>query len=309
MKLDQVTALDWDKNDGLLPAIVQDARSGQVLMLAYMNREALRITLAEKRATFFSRSRNKLWTKGESSGHWLHVVDVETDCDRDTLLVLANPEGPTCHTGTRSCFGDELETDAAGLSFLMRLESVIAQRISDRPEGSYTARLWSEGPTRIAQKVGEEGVEVALAAVTQDDERLVGESADLLYHLALLLKNRNLSLTTVVRELEQQTQAVGQRHLQEIQLQAWARPARFHQLPRSRQRDVRIAHICAAEADVGRHRIRERDVLERAVRREHRDAAVEQRRRTHVAACFHGEAVEPLVAGQRADDAVAASER
>jgi phosphoribosyl-AMP cyclohydrolase / phosphoribosyl-ATP pyrophosphohydrolase len=209
MNLDQVTALDWDKNDGLLPAIVQDARSGQVLMLAYMNREALRITLAEKRATFYSRSRQQLWTKGESSGHWLHVVDVEADCDQDTLLVLANPEGPTCHTGTRSCFGDEVASDAAGLSFLMRLESVIAQRISDRPEGSYTARLWSEGPTRIAQKVGEEGVEVALAAVTQEDERLVGESADLLYHLALLLKSRNLSLTTVVRELEQRHKESG----------------------------------------------------------------------------------------------------
>jgi phosphoribosyl-AMP cyclohydrolase / phosphoribosyl-ATP pyrophosphohydrolase len=203
MKLQQITALDWDKNDGLLPAIVQDARSGQVLMLAYMNREALRITLAEKRATFFSRSRNKLWTKGETSGNWLHVLDVEADCDRDTLLVLANPQGPTCHRGTQSCFGDDVATDAAGLSFLMRLESVIAQRISDRPEGSYTARLWSEGPTRIAQKVGEEGVEVALAAVTQNDERLISESADLLFHLALLLKSRNLSLTTAVRELEQ----------------------------------------------------------------------------------------------------------
>ncbi len=207
MKLEQVNALDWDKNDGLLPAIVQDVRSGQVLMLAYMNREALRITLAEKRATFFSRSRNRLWTKGESSGNWLHVVAVESDCDQDTLLVLANPAGPTCHVGTRSCFGDDVETDAAGLSFLLRLESVIAQRISDRPEGSYTARLWSEGPTRIAQKVGEEGVEVALAAVTQQDERLVSESADLLYHLALLLKSRNLSLTTVVRELEQRHKA------------------------------------------------------------------------------------------------------
>jgi phosphoribosyl-ATP pyrophosphohydrolase/phosphoribosyl-AMP cyclohydrolase len=203
MKLQQITALDWDKNDGLLPAIVQDARSGQVLMLAYMNREALRITLAEKRATFFSRSRNKLWTKGETSGNWLHVLDVEADCDQDTLLVLANPQGPTCHRGTQSCFGDDVATDAAGLSFLMRLESIIAQRISDRPEGSYTARLWSEGPTRIAQKVGEEGVEVALAAVTQNDERLISESADLLFHLALLLKSRNLSLTTAVRELEQ----------------------------------------------------------------------------------------------------------
>jgi phosphoribosyl-ATP pyrophosphohydrolase/phosphoribosyl-AMP cyclohydrolase len=202
MKQDEVAALDWSKNDGLMPAIVQDARSGQVLMFAYMNREALRMTLADERVTFFSRSRNRLWTKGESSGHWLNVLDVVTDCDRDTLLVLATPEGPTCHLGTQSCFGDEIETDAAELSFLMRLEATIAQRISDRPEGSYTARLWSEGPTRIAQKVAEEGVEVALAAVTQDDERLVAESADLLYHLALLLKSRNLSLTTVVRELE-----------------------------------------------------------------------------------------------------------
>ena len=207
MKLDQVAALDWSKNDGLIPAIVQDARSGQVLMFAYMNREALRMTLADKRVTFFSRSRNRLWTKGETSGHWLNVIDVVADCDDDSLLVLATPQGPTCHLGTQSCFGDEIETDAAELSFLMRLEATIAQRISDRPEGSYTARLWSEGPTRIAQKVGEEGVEVALAAVTQEDERLVGESADLLYHLALLLKSRNLSLTAVVRELEQRHKA------------------------------------------------------------------------------------------------------
>ncbi|HKS56405.1 MAG TPA: bifunctional phosphoribosyl-AMP cyclohydrolase/phosphoribosyl-ATP diphosphatase HisIE [Steroidobacteraceae bacterium] len=207
MKLDEVAALDWSKHEGLMPAVVQDARSGQVLMCAYMNREALRMTLAEKRVTFFSRSRSCLWTKGETSGHWLNVIDVVTDCDQDTVLVLANPEGPTCHLGTQSCFGDELATDAAELSFLMRLEATIAQRISARPEGSYTARLWSEGPTRIAQKVGEEGVEVALAAVTQDDERLVGESADLLYHLALLLKSRNLSLTSVVRELEQRHKA------------------------------------------------------------------------------------------------------
>jgi phosphoribosyl-AMP cyclohydrolase / phosphoribosyl-ATP pyrophosphohydrolase len=207
MKQDEVAALDWGKNDGLMPAIVQDARSGQVLMFAYMNREALRLTLADRRVTFFSRSRNRLWTKGERSGHWLHLVDVVTDCDRDSLLVLATPEGPTCHLGTQSCFGDELETDAAELSFLVRLEATIAQRISARPEGSYTARLWSEGPTRIAQKVGEEGVEVALAAVTQEDERLVAESADLLYHLALLLKSRNLSLTTVVRELQQRHRA------------------------------------------------------------------------------------------------------
>lgn len=202
MTPDQISSLDWAKGDGLLPAIVQDARSGKVLMLGYMNRDALRTTLADKRVTFFSRSRNRLWTKGESSGHFLHLVQVIADCDNDTLLVTANPEGPTCHTGTETCFGDAALTEASSLSFLSRLESVIAQRISDRPEGSYTARIWSEGPTRIAQKVGEEGVEVALAAVTQADDRLIGESADLLFHLALLLKSRNLSLTAVVKELE-----------------------------------------------------------------------------------------------------------
>jgi phosphoribosyl-AMP cyclohydrolase / phosphoribosyl-ATP pyrophosphohydrolase len=185
-----------------MPAIVQDARSGKVLMLGYMNREALRSTIVERLVTFFSRSKDRLWTKGEVSGNALHVVDVLVDCDQDTLLVLADPDGPTCHLGTQSCFGDTAAAEATALSFLLRLESVIAQRVSDRPEGSYTARLWSEGPTRIAQKVGEEGVEVALAAVTQQDERLVAESADLLYHLALLLKSRNLSLTSVVRELE-----------------------------------------------------------------------------------------------------------
>jgi phosphoribosyl-AMP cyclohydrolase / phosphoribosyl-ATP pyrophosphohydrolase len=203
MRLDQIADLDWSKGDGLLPAVVQDARSGQVLMLGYMNREALRATLAERRVTFFSRSRNRIWTKGEVSGNALHVVDVLVDCDQDTLLVLANPDGPTCHNGTRSCFGDAVASEATQLSFLAQLEAVIAQRMSERPEGSYTARLWAEGPTRIAQKVGEEGVEVALAAVTQADERLVSEAADLLYHLALLLKARNLSLATVVRELQQ----------------------------------------------------------------------------------------------------------
>ncbi len=203
MKLEQIAELDWTKGDGLRPAVVQDARSGQVLMLGYMNREALRATLVERCVTFFSRARNRLWTKGETSGNALHVVDVLPDCDQDTLLVLANPDGPTCHSGTRSCFGDSSESEATRLSFLSQLEAVIAQRMSERPEGSYTARLWAEGPTRIAQKVGEEGVEVALAAVTQADERLVSEAADLLYHLALLLKTRNLSFATVVRELQQ----------------------------------------------------------------------------------------------------------
>lgn len=206
MKLEEVNSLDWDKGDGLLPAVVQDAQSGAVLMLGYMNREALRATLANKRVTFFSRSKNRLWTKGETSGHFLDVVSVQADCDHDSLLITADPKGPTCHTGARTCFG-EVVTDASGLSFLARLEAVIAQRIRDRPDGSYTARLWADGPTRIAQKVGEEGVEVALAAVTQPDDRLVSESADLLFHLALLLKSRNLSLSDAVTELEQRHKA------------------------------------------------------------------------------------------------------
>lgn len=202
MKIEQVDSLAWEKGDGLLPAVVQDAKTGAVLMLGYMNRESLHATIASKRVTFFSRSKNRLWTKGETSGHFLDVVSIQADCDNDSLLITADPKGPTCHTGARSCFGEVL-TDAQGVSFLTRLEAVIAQRIRDRPDGSYTARLWSEGPTRIAQKVGEEGVEVALAAVTQADDRLVSESADLLFHLALLLKSRNLSLADAVKELEQ----------------------------------------------------------------------------------------------------------
>lgn len=203
MTPEQIDALDWRKAEGLIPAIVQDARSGSVLMLGYMNRQALEHTLSEKRVTFFSRSKNRLWTKGETSNNFLRLVSIVADCDQDSLLVTAHPDGPTCHTGTASCFGDSPLTEAARLSFLAQLESVIAQRVSERPEGSYTARIWSEGPTRIAQKVGEEGVEVALAAVTQADDRLIAESADLLFHLTLLLKSRNLSLSAVVKELEQ----------------------------------------------------------------------------------------------------------
>ena len=195
--------LDWGKGDGLIPVIVQDATTAQVLMLGYMNREALQETVKSGNVTFFSRSKGRLWTKGESSGHFLKFVSVVPDCDDDTLLVLANPIGPTCHEGTQSCFGDTLTTTARQLSFLGELEGIIAQRIKDKPEGSYTARIWEQGPTRIAQKVGEEGVEVALAAATQEDERLVSESADLLFHLALLLKSRNLSLLHAVKELEQ----------------------------------------------------------------------------------------------------------
>ena len=203
MNIADIDTLDWRKGDGLLPAIVQDATSGQVLMLGFVNAESLRQTLSSGRVTFFSRSKNRLWTKGETSGNFLHVVAVSADCDRDSLLITARPDGPTCHTGTKSCFGDEAGIDATPLAFLSKLETVLAQRIAERPEGSYTARLWAEGTTRMAQKVGEEGVEVALAAATQKDDQLVSESADLLYHLTLLLKNRGLSLANVVGELEQ----------------------------------------------------------------------------------------------------------
>ena len=201
MTLDDVGRLDWSKGDGLPPAVVQHARTGRVLMLGYMNETALRETLSGGRVVFYSRSRQSLWTKGETSGHFLDVVDVSTDCDSDALLVLADPLGPTCHKGTESCFADALPSDAQRLDFLALLERIIAQRIADQPEGSYTAKLFADGPGRIAQKVGEEGVETALAAVTRDDDGLVSECADLLFHLLLLLKSRDLSLELVVDEL------------------------------------------------------------------------------------------------------------
>jgi phosphoribosyl-ATP pyrophosphohydrolase/phosphoribosyl-AMP cyclohydrolase len=201
MKGRSLDRLDWGKGDGLLPAIVQDARTGRVLMLGYMNQESLQRTLDTRRAVFFSRSRKQLWTKGETSGHFLEVVDVSADCDDDTILVLAHPTGPTCHKGTESCFATARQPDATQLAFLASLEATIARRIAESPEGSYTARLYASGIGRIAQKVGEEGVETALAAVTRDDRELLGECADLLYHLLVLLKARNLSFEQVVQEL------------------------------------------------------------------------------------------------------------
>jgi len=194
-------ALDWKKGDGLIPAVIQDAHTGRVLMLGYLDEPALRETLDGGRVVFFSRSRGGRWLKGETSGNYLHVVDVSADCDNDALLILADPVGPTCHKGTTSCFATAGATDAQGLAFLSTLETTIASRIAEKPEGSYTARLFAQGPSRIAQKLGEEGVETALAAVTRDDKGVVSECADLLYHLLVLLKSRNLSLHDVVREL------------------------------------------------------------------------------------------------------------
>jgi phosphoribosyl-ATP pyrophosphohydrolase/phosphoribosyl-AMP cyclohydrolase len=191
------SALDWTKGDGLLPVIVQDAGNLRVLMLGYMNREALDATLASRRVTFFSRSKQRLWTKGESSGHVLELVSVEADCDNDTLLVLAHPQGPTCHLQRPSCF------PSAPSAFLSDLDALVAQRDRERPVDSYTTRLFDAGVRRIAQKVGEEGVETALAAVAQDETALLGESADLLYHLTVLLRARGLSLAEAVDVLRQ----------------------------------------------------------------------------------------------------------
>lgn len=206
MNAEQIAALDFAKGDGLLPVIVQDAHTARVLMLGYMDRQALQVTLDSGRVTFFSRSKQRLWTKGESSGHYLKLVGLTADCDQDTLLVLADPQGPTCHTGTESCFG-QLSAAATDIGFLSRLQQVIDERIQQQPEGSYTARLWADGTRRMAQKVGEEGVEVALAAVAQSEQQLLGESADLLFHLSLLLKSRGLSLQDVVAELSRRHQA------------------------------------------------------------------------------------------------------
>lgn len=202
MKVEDVAKLDWPKGDGLLPAVVQHATSGAVLMLGYMNAQALHDTLDRGRVIFFSRARNRLWLKGETSGNYLNVVNVTTDCDTDTLLIQAEPTGPVCHKGTPTCFADQAPTAGERLAFLAELESIIARRLADRPQGSYTARLFAEGPARIAQKIGEEGVEVALAAVGSDDAKLIGEIADLIYHLVLLIKSRNLSLARAVQELE-----------------------------------------------------------------------------------------------------------
>ncbi|MFO7763802.1 MAG: bifunctional phosphoribosyl-AMP cyclohydrolase/phosphoribosyl-ATP diphosphatase HisIE [Wenzhouxiangellaceae bacterium] len=191
--------LDWDKAGGLMPAIVQDARSGRVLMLGYMNPEALEKTQATGHVTFFSRSRQRLWTKGERSGNTLELIGMQADCDRDTLLVQAVPHGPTCHLGTDTCWGDESHPP---VGFLAELERVIESRVGADPRSSYTARLLDKGVKRCAQKVGEEGVEVALAATAGDREELVAESADLLYHLLVVLAASDVSLEEVCRQLE-----------------------------------------------------------------------------------------------------------
>ena len=208
-----IETLAWEKQHGLLPAIVQHATSGAVLMLAYMNRAALQATLESGRATFYSRSRQQLWEKGATSGNGLRVVDIHHDCDRDTLLVTALPAGPVCHLGTATCFGDEPSSAAGALAFLPELEQIIDARLADNPEGSYTARLYAKGMRHVAQKVGEEGLEVALAAVGESDERLVSESADLLFHLLVLLRGHGRGMRDLAAELRaRHADSVNSRH-------------------------------------------------------------------------------------------------
>ncbi|WP_133407026.1 bifunctional phosphoribosyl-AMP cyclohydrolase/phosphoribosyl-ATP diphosphatase HisIE [Parashewanella tropica] len=195
--LTNLSNIDWEKQNHLVPAIVQDYQSGQVLMLGYMNAEALNQTLTTKQVTFFSRSKQRLWVKGESSGNFLTLVSASIDCDNDSLLIQAIPNGPTCHLGTTSCWDDE-----TAQPFLQGLSQLIKTRKNADGEKSYTKSLFDSGVKRIAQKVGEEGVEVALAATVNDKEELINESADLLFHLMVLLESQNLSLKDTISCLQ-----------------------------------------------------------------------------------------------------------
>ena len=190
--------LDFEKGSGLLPVVVQNAVSGRVLMLGYMNREALMKTLETGRVTFWSRSKNRLWVKGETSKNYLDLVDIAADCDRDTLLILANPQGPTCHLGRESCFGDMTHA----YEFLSQLEMIIASRKEASPETSYTAKLFAKGTQRIAQKVGEEAVETALAATVHNRQETIDETSDLMYHLLVLLQKEGIGMREVIENLK-----------------------------------------------------------------------------------------------------------
>ncbi|EMI1449100.1 bifunctional phosphoribosyl-AMP cyclohydrolase/phosphoribosyl-ATP diphosphatase HisIE [Proteus mirabilis] len=190
----KLAQLDWQKVDNLMPAIIQNAISGDVLMLGYMDKAALEMTLNSGKVTFYSRTKQRLWTKGETSGNFLKLVDIYPDCDNDTLLILAHPIGPTCHNGTESCFAPA----QSQWGFLYELENLLRERKSASPDSSYTAQLYASGTKRIAQKVGEEGVETALAATVNDREELKNEASDLLYHLMVLLQDQSLSLSDVI---------------------------------------------------------------------------------------------------------------
>jgi phosphoribosyl-ATP pyrophosphohydrolase/phosphoribosyl-AMP cyclohydrolase len=191
--------IDFDKMDGLVPAIIQDADTRMVLMLGFMNREAYEKTIQTGKVTFWSRTRQCLWTKGETSGHFLHLVDMKIDCDNDTLLVRVHPVGPVCHTGTDTCWAET--NDKAPITFLSELQDYIEKRHEEMPEGSYTTSLFKKGVNRIAQKVGEEALETVIEATSGSNEQLIYESSDLLYHLIVLLTSKGLRIEDAVEEL------------------------------------------------------------------------------------------------------------
>ena len=215
--------IDFEKCGGLVPAIIQDADTKTVLMLGYMNQEALQITQETKKVTFWSRSRNCLWTKGETSGNFLHLVDIKVDCDNDTLLVKARPDGPTCHTGTDTCWGEsnqneklkmkneKLEGDNP-LLFLSDLQDFIEKRHEEMPEGSYTTSLFKDGLNRMAQKVGEEALELVIEACNGTDERMIYEGSDMLYHLIVLLTSKGLRIEQMAKELQERHQPGWKKH-------------------------------------------------------------------------------------------------
>ena len=201
---------DFAKMGGLVPAIIQDADTKTVLMLGYMNEEALAKTLATKKVTFWSRSRNCLWTKGETSGNFLHLVDIKADCDNDTLLVKVHPDGPTCHTGTDTCWGEENSNNP--LLFLSELQDFIEKRHAEMPEGSYTTSLFKDGLNRMAQKVGEEALELVIEACNGTDERMIYEGSDMLYHLIVLLTSKGLRIEQMAAELQERHQPGWKKH-------------------------------------------------------------------------------------------------
>ena len=206
--------IDFNKMGGLVPAIIQDAETQKVLMLGFMNEEAFRRTQETGKVTFWSRSRNTLWTKGETSGNWLHVVEILNDCDQDTLLIKVHPTGPTCHTGADTCWGEaneRTETDSP-LHFLSELNDFIEQRHREMPEGSYTTSLFRDGLNRMAQKVGEEALEMVIEATNGTDERLIYEGADMLYHLIVLLTSKGLRIEDMVKELRQRHDPNWKKH-------------------------------------------------------------------------------------------------
>ena len=200
MNEQQLASLDWEKVDNLMPVVVQNRTSGKVLMLGYVNQESLAATLESGKMTFFSRTKQRLWCKGEQSGNFLNVLEISSDCDNDTLLAIVDPIGPTCHLGTESCFKGQLDP---ALTFIGDLEQVIKSRKGEDPKSSYTASLYARGTKRISQKVGEEGVEVALAAMAKDMDELTCEGADLIYHLTVLLQNEGLQLADIAAKLKE----------------------------------------------------------------------------------------------------------